>query len=122
MRPFLTGTPPGVGNGLHSEVPAVGNVLPTFALFPLPAAVGAGRGSAGTLIAPFSNFPSVCFLLCERRRTMADTKGKIKDAIDKTADKAKDAIDKTVDKTKELAKDAGQKTKEMGQKMKDAAS
>ncbi len=50
---------------------------------------------------------------------MADTRKKVKDTIDMTADKAKEATDKTVDKSKEIARSAGQKTKEAGEKIKE---
>jgi predicted PurR-regulated permease PerM len=54
-----------------------------------------------------------------RSTAMADTREKIKGAIDKAADKAKDLTDKATDKAKDAASAVGQKMKDMGQKVKD---
>jgi hypothetical protein len=51
---------------------------------------------------------------------MADTKGRVKDAIDNAADKAKNAAGKAVDKTKEVTKDVGKGVKKAGESIKDA--
>ncbi len=60
-----------------------------------------------------------CSVYC-KESVMSDTKGKIKDGIDKAADKAKDVAGKAVDKTKEAAKSTGEAVKKQGEKIKDA--
>jgi hypothetical protein len=56
-------------------------------------------------------------LLAER--FMADTKDKVKDAIDTGAEKAKEATDAAAQKSSEAAHKVGDKIQEAGQKIKD---
>lgn len=52
--------------------------------------------------------------------TMADTKEKIKEGVDKAAEKTKEAVDGAAHKASEAARAAGKKVKEAGEKIEDA--
>ncbi len=53
---------------------------------------------------------------------MANTKDKVKGAIDRTAKAAKKGVEKATDKASDAARTVGKKVKETGQKIKDLGS
>ena len=53
---------------------------------------------------------------------MADTKDKVKDAIDSGAEKAKEVTDKAAEKAREAAKGVGKAVQDAGKKISDAGN
>jgi hypothetical protein len=81
------------------------------------------QSGGGMEIAHFSLSRPFEFSRIPRSRsltTMADTKDKVKDAIDRGAKKAKDFTDKAADKARDAAKRAGESIENAGKKIKDA--